>query len=96
MSLSLGNLYCLRLVTSYDIELGLNGYMWRIVAAQLTIVLMNCVSTVTYRIKVNGELTEEISPQHGLRQGDPIFPTFSCYVLRRFPACYMKLKGEGS
>ena len=47
-----------------------------------------CFNRVTYRIKVNGELTEEISPQHGLRQGDPISPylfllcaeAFSCLL----------------
>lgn len=36
--------------------------------------IMRCVSTVTYRIKVNGDLTDQIIPSRGLRQGDPISP----------------------
>jgi hypothetical protein len=34
--------------------------------------IMKCVTTVTYRIKVNGDYTERIIPQRGLRQGDPL------------------------
>ena len=39
--------------------------------------LMNFVTTVRYRIRVNGELTDEIIPQRGLRQGDPPPPICS-------------------
>ena len=36
--------------------------------------IMKCVTTVTYRIKVNGVLTDVIVPERGLRQEDPISP----------------------
>ena len=36
--------------------------------------IMQCISTVSYRIKVIGELTDEIIPSWGLRQGDPLSP----------------------
>lgn len=36
--------------------------------------IMQYVSTVSYKIKVNGELTEEIIPTRGLRQGGPLSP----------------------
>jgi hypothetical protein len=49
-------------------------------------VIMKFISSVSYRVKLNGELTEEILPQRGLRQGDPYHPIYSCYVLKLFPA----------
>ena len=36
--------------------------------------VMKCVKTVTYKIKVNDEYTETILPRRGLRQGDPLSP----------------------
>ncbi|KAL9665185.1 hypothetical protein QQ045_020596 [Rhodiola kirilowii] len=36
--------------------------------------IMICVETVSYKVRVNGTITEEIKPSHGLRQGDPISP----------------------
>jgi hypothetical protein len=66
---------------------GNDGYMglvkWEFVEAMLcklgfarsyVDLIMQCIKTIKYRIKVNGEYTEEIVPQRGLRQGDPLSP----------------------
>ncbi|CAM8945360.1 unnamed protein product [Rhodiola kirilowii] len=36
--------------------------------------IMGCVETVSYKVRINGNITEEIRPSRGLRQGDPISP----------------------
>lgn len=36
--------------------------------------IMKCVFTVTYKVKINGDYLDHIIPQRGLRQGDPLSP----------------------
>jgi hypothetical protein len=38
--------------------------------------IMNCVTTVSYRIKINSALSENFKPESGLRQGDPLSAYF--------------------
>ena len=44
--------------------------------------MMQCVTFVTYSIKLNGKPRGHITPTRGLRQGDPIPHSFSCFVQR--------------
>ena len=36
--------------------------------------VLECISTVSYSILVNGEPKRDIKPSRGIRQGDPLFP----------------------
>ena len=56
---------------------------------------LKCVRTVRYKVKVNGSLTEEIIPERGLRQGDPLLPYFFLLCAKGFSALLKKAENEG-
>jgi hypothetical protein len=52
--------------------------------------MMKCVSTVTYRIKVNGAFSEAFNPERGFRQGDPLSPYLFLLCAKGFSALLNK------
>jgi len=57
--------------------------------------IMGCVTTVSYRIKVNGDLTENFVPERGLRQGDPLSPYLFLLCAEGFWALLQQAEQEG-
>ena len=49
--------------------------------------IMRCVTTVSFSIKVNGLLTEVFRPTRGIRQGDPSHPTCFSYARKDYHVC---------
>lgn len=49
--------------------------------------ILKSLNSVTYRLKINGYLGEEIIPGAGIRQGDPCLPTFSLSWLKHYLPC---------
>ena len=54
--------------------------------------VMRCVTSVKYAVKVDGDLTQPFKPTRGIRQGDPISPTFFCCALKDYLAYCSKRK----
>lgn len=57
--------------------------------------VMMCVTSVKYRIRVNGELTEVFVPKRGLRQGDPLSPYLFLLCAEGFSSLLAKAEAEG-
>lgn len=55
----------------------------------------NDATTVKYRIRVNGEMTEEFRPERGLRQGDPISLYLFLLCAEGFSVLLSKAEEEG-
>ena len=60
-----------------------------------TKLIMKCVSSMTYMIKVNGDLSDCFLPERGLRQGDPLSPYLFLICAEGFPALLNKTEEEG-
>lgn len=57
--------------------------------------MMKCISTVSYKIKINGELSETIKPERGLRQGDPLSPYLFLICAEGFSALLNAAEASG-
>jgi hypothetical protein len=58
--------------------------------------IMKCVSSVKYRIRVNDVLSNEVRPERGLRQGDPLSPYLFLICAEGFSALVQQAEREGS
>lgn len=65
-------------------------------AEQWVHLIMKCVRSVSYRVKINRSLSEVITPGRGLRQGDPLSPYLFIMCAEAFSAMLYQAEQEGS
>ena len=57
--------------------------------------IMNCVKSVTYSVRFNGNVLKSFTPSRGLRQGDPLSLYLFMFVAKAFHNCFKRKLTQG-